>query len=61
MQIRHIRPGSLDWQDAKIEEVDHGFQRLSPEEISRLRKQSEDRRQERKADDGKLVQPIQVQ
>ena len=61
MQIRHIRPGSLDWQDAKIEEVDHGFQRLSPEEISRLRKQSEDRRQEPKGEDGKLVQPIQVQ
>jgi hypothetical protein len=61
MQIRHIRPGSLDWQDAKIEEVDHGFQRLSPEEISRLRKQSEDRRQEQKGEDGKLVQPIQVQ
>jgi hypothetical protein len=61
MQIRHIRPGSLDWQDAKIEEVDHGFQRLSPEEISRLRKKSEDRRQEQKGEDGKLVQPIQVQ
>ncbi len=45
MQTRHIRPGSLDWQDAKIEEVDHGFVRMSPEEISRLRKLSDDRRQ----------------
>ncbi len=59
MQIRHIRPGSLDWQDAKIEEVDHGFQRLSPEEIIRLRKMSDDRRP--KDEDGKLAQPIQVQ
>lgn len=61
MQIRHIRPGSLDWQDAKIEEVDHGFQRLSPEEIIRMRKLSDDRRQPRKDEDGKLAQPLQVQ
>ena len=61
MQIRHIRPGSLDWLDAKTEEVDHGFQRLSPEEIIRLRKLSDDRHQTPKGEDGKLVQPIQVQ
>jgi hypothetical protein len=61
MQIRHIRPGSLDWLDAKTEEVDHGFQRLSPEEIIRLRKQSDTRPQTRKGEDDKLVQPIQVQ
>jgi len=61
MQIRHIRPGSLDWLDAKTEEVDHGFQRLSPEEIIRLRKLSDDRRETLKNENGKLVQPIQVQ
>ena len=61
MQIRHIRPGSLDWQDAKIEEVDHGFQRLSPEEIIRLRKASDDRHQTPKSENGTLVQPVQVQ
>jgi len=61
MQIRHIRPGSLDWQDAKIEEVDHGFQRLSPEEIIRIRKLSDDRRQTGKDEDGTLAQPLQVQ
>jgi hypothetical protein len=44
MQLRHIRPGSLDWLDAKGEDVDQGFERLTPEEIVRLRKLSADRR-----------------
>ncbi len=44
MQIRHIRPGSLEWQDAKAEEVDQRFERLTPEEIIHLRAMSEDRR-----------------
>jgi hypothetical protein len=44
MQIRHIRPGSLEWQDAKAEEVDQGGERLTPEEINHLRKLSDDRR-----------------
>ncbi len=42
MQIRHIRPGSLEWQESKAEEVDPGFERLTPEEIRRLRSMSED-------------------
>ena len=47
MQIRHIRPGSLEWQDAKGEEIDQGVERLTPEEIIHLRKLSEDRRSAR--------------
>jgi hypothetical protein len=48
MQIRHIRPGSLEWQDAKAEEVDQGVERLTPEEISRLRALSEEQRSKSK-------------
>jgi len=44
MQLRHIRPGSLEWQDAKAEEVGQGGEKLTPEEIQHLRKLSEDRR-----------------
>ena len=44
MQLRHIRPGSLEWQDAKTEEVDQGVEKLTPEEMEHLRKLSEDRR-----------------
>jgi hypothetical protein len=44
MQLRHIRPGSLEWQDAKIDEGDKGSERLTPEETARLRKLSDDRR-----------------
>jgi hypothetical protein len=44
MQLRHIRPGSLEWQDAKVEEGTQEFERLTPEETIRLRKLSEDRR-----------------
>jgi hypothetical protein len=50
MQIRHIRPGSLEWQDAKAEEVDQGFERLTPEEIIHLRELSEDRRSTRQTE-----------
>jgi hypothetical protein len=44
MQLRHIRPGSLEWQDAKAEEIEPGTERLTPEEISRLRALSEEHR-----------------
>jgi hypothetical protein len=44
MQLRHIRPGSIEWQDAKTEEVDQSVERLTPEEISRLRVLSEQQR-----------------
>jgi hypothetical protein len=46
MQLRHIRPGSLEWQDAKVDEQGQGqgVEQLTPEEIIRLRKLSEDRR-----------------
>ena len=43
MQLRHIRPGSLEWLDAKADEVDREFERLTPEEIDHLRKLSNDR------------------
>jgi hypothetical protein len=41
MQLRHIRPGSLEWQESKTEEVDQGVERLTPEEIRRLRSMSD--------------------
>ncbi len=44
MQLRHIRPGSLEWQDAKTQEDDQGALRLTPEEIEHLRRLSEDHR-----------------
>ena len=42
MQLRHIRPGSVDWQDALTQEVEKGGERLSPEEITRLRTLTEE-------------------
>ena len=45
MQLRHIRPGSLEWQESKTEEADQRNERLTPEEIRRLRSMSDDRRQ----------------
>jgi hypothetical protein len=56
MQLRHIRPGSLDWLDAKGEDVDQGFERLTPEEIVRLRKLSADRRRREKDDQSKRME-----
>jgi hypothetical protein len=44
MQLRHIRPGSLEWQDANAVEVDPSVERLTPEEISRLRTLSDEPR-----------------
>lgn len=44
MQLRHIRPGSLEWQDANAQEVDPRVERLTPEEISRLRTLSDEHR-----------------
>lgn len=43
MQLRHIRPGSLEWQDANVEEKETALEQLTPEEISHLRKLSDDR------------------
>lgn len=42
MQLRHIRPGSLEWQDAQTDEARQVFERLTPEETEHLRKLSED-------------------
>jgi hypothetical protein len=36
MQLRHIRPRSVDWYDA-VDDDARGFERLSPEETSKLR------------------------
>jgi hypothetical protein len=44
MQLRHIRPGSLEWQDALAEEIAQGTDRLTPEEISRLRALDEEQK-----------------
>ena len=56
MQIRHIRPGSLEWQDARGEVLDQEFERLTPEETKRLRKLAEDRRTARKDDKSERVE-----
>jgi len=37
MHLRHIRPRSVDWYDATLEEGTRRFDELSPEEKSRLR------------------------
>ena len=37
MQLRHIRPGSVDWNDAINEGRDANLARLSPEEVLKLR------------------------
>jgi hypothetical protein len=37
MQLRHIRPGSVDWNDATNEGRDANLARLSPEEVLKLR------------------------
>lgn len=42
MQLRHIRPGSLEWQDAQTVEGARDSERLTPEEIEHLRKLSDD-------------------
>lgn len=41
MNLRHIRPRSVEWYDALIEEMEKGLDRLSPEEVAKLRAQSE--------------------
>jgi hypothetical protein len=38
MQLRHIRPRSVDWYDATFEEDERRLQRLSPEEKMKLRR-----------------------
>ncbi|MGA7741559.1 MAG: hypothetical protein ABSF35_05365 [Polyangia bacterium] len=37
MQLRHIRPGSVDWNDATNEGGEANLARLSPEEVKKLR------------------------
>jgi len=41
MHLRHIRPRSVDWYDATLEDEDRGFYRLSPEEKTKLRRLGE--------------------
>jgi hypothetical protein len=41
MNLRHIRPRSVDWYDATLENEDRGFYRLSPEEKTKLRRMGE--------------------
>ena len=41
MHLRHIRPRSVDWYDATLENEDRGFYRLSPEEKTKLRRMGE--------------------
>ena len=36
MQLRHIRPGSVDWNDAINKGVEEELVRMSPEEIKKL-------------------------
>jgi hypothetical protein len=37
MQLRHIRPGSAEWNDAVNEGREANLARLSPEEVKKLR------------------------
>jgi hypothetical protein len=37
MQLRHISPGSVDWVDAMDEGGGRGWEKLAPEERSKLR------------------------
>jgi len=37
MTLRHISPRSIDWVDAMDEGGDHGWERLAPEELAKLR------------------------
>ena len=37
MQLRHVRPGTVDWNDAINEGRDANLARLSPEEVKKLR------------------------
>lgn len=48
MQLRHIRPGSLEWLESKTEEVEQGVERLTPEEIRRLRSMSDGKANDRR-------------
>jgi hypothetical protein len=41
MHMRHIRPRSVDWYDATLEDGARGSDPLSPEEKSRLRQLGE--------------------
>ena len=41
MHLRHIRPRSVDWYDATLEDGARGLEPLSPEEKSRLRQLGE--------------------
>ena len=41
MHLRHIRPRSVDWYDATLEDGVRGLDPLSPEEKSRLRELGE--------------------
>ena len=37
MHLRHIRPRSNEWYDALLEDGNRGFDKLSPEEMHKLR------------------------
>jgi hypothetical protein len=41
MHLRHIRPRSVDWYDATLEDGARGLEPLSPEETSRLKQVGE--------------------
>lgn len=41
MHLRHIRPRSVDWYDATLEEGRRAQETLSPEEVGRLRQLGE--------------------
>ncbi len=45
MHLRHIRPRSVDWYDATLEDGARGLEPLSPEQQSRLRQMGESEQQ----------------
>jgi hypothetical protein len=36
MQLRHIRPGTVDWNDATVDQADNDERQLGPDEHGRL-------------------------
>jgi hypothetical protein len=45
MYLRHIRPRSVDWYDATLEDGARGLEPMSPEEKSRLKQVGESEQQ----------------
>ena len=63
MQLRHISPGSSDWVDAMDEGGSRGWEKLGPEERSKLRMSEYSsvwgKQEEAEGNDGRVDEPEQ--